>query len=935
MSYNKSLLSKITEDLAKKPKKVSVPRNQWQHPGEITNIPSGNITMDAVTYPVLGVPNIGEPQMMYPNQQYHYPGADNVTEYPMMRNGGYTVTRSNDRKGKTHKVTGPDGTVKYFGDSKLGQHPKDPERKKAFYARHKHNLDANPYFRAFARATWQNGGELDMPKMQFAGAVAASTSVQNRNRPKTPQELAAYREQIYNTIRPSDYWDQNNYARFLFNNQREEMDDVRSEEGFRQYLGLNTNPRFITPAIYRPTQAKNPNAKYYKVDKALEQDLFDSFHDKLNLGQTMGTDEFQVVNNVPYIKRLHDQGLYNEEDDTYYLTKADQKLKRSKYQSRARVLGNFTVSRGKDNKGEYLSYYDTYDFPNLVQKQMQGSPYEIYGRIYYPKKATGGQTRNEREMVNGIADILSQVKDRENRAQIAANMQADFKRDDVTYDAQKFMQMAKLQNGGGLDQYQYAGSVIDRPVIKADATSRVMPRVLTMQELQRIVENQKRKAAEEAIKKQPRIYADNVPQSTRDAWRRQQEINNYIKNSQIAQTFTSMNGGNEALGAIGAKTAAASMLGAGAAGAGVAGANWLASNVLPYVGPALSTPAAKTIGNLLSAGFATKGVMNLPTVGKSVQTAYQDPSLGNIGNAALETGVTALDLLPAMSGVKSAIGEGVSAINTSKESGLLSNAYKINPWAFKPQQGKIYRQLGQSGIDDAIQQGKVFSKGQKEFLENYPDANYLQDYQTAIDAQDSGTLYLAKPHPAPFFKRDALFFPINRTSRGKGIQSTKFSDAAYLLEGNVPEEALLPRYRHQYLRSGDVGVLRPEFNDLGNFNVYKRDWLRGYKPIEGPNVNITPAATESIPINREALKDAYGFLNRRQFVKNLQKQGLIGKGFTEADARYAARSTDKTNALTKLALDRDATFYRGVEGSVPKDGIGYQDWTGRKFNIRV
>jgi len=67
---------------------------------------------------------------------------------PEMGRGGYTVTRSNDRKGKTHKVTGPGGVVKYFGDSKLGQHPKDPERKKAFYARHKKNLDNNPFFRA-------------------------------------------------------------------------------------------------------------------------------------------------------------------------------------------------------------------------------------------------------------------------------------------------------------------------------------------------------------------------------------------------------------------------------------------------------------------------------------------------------------------------------------------------------------------------------------------------------------------------------------------------------------------------------------------------------------------------------------------------------------------------------------------------------------------
>ena len=78
---------------------------------------------------------------------------------PIFGNGGYVVRRSHDRKGKTHVVIGPDGTKKYFGDAKLGQHPNDPARKKAFYARHKHNLAHNPYFRAFARATWQTGGE--------------------------------------------------------------------------------------------------------------------------------------------------------------------------------------------------------------------------------------------------------------------------------------------------------------------------------------------------------------------------------------------------------------------------------------------------------------------------------------------------------------------------------------------------------------------------------------------------------------------------------------------------------------------------------------------------------------------------------------------------------------------------------------------------------
>lgn len=83
-------------------------------------------------------------------------------------NGGYVVKSSSERKGKTHVVIGPDGTKKYFGDSKLGQHPNDPARKKAFYARHKHNLANNPYFRAFARKTWAEGGEIDEEFDQFA-----------------------------------------------------------------------------------------------------------------------------------------------------------------------------------------------------------------------------------------------------------------------------------------------------------------------------------------------------------------------------------------------------------------------------------------------------------------------------------------------------------------------------------------------------------------------------------------------------------------------------------------------------------------------------------------------------------------------------------------------------------------------------------------------
>ena len=82
------------EGLDFKPKSISKngsvikdDRGQWDHPGEITEIGSNQITMQGVPYPVMGVSDTGDTQMMYPNQEYQYDG-NSVTEYPMMKQGG-------------------------------------------------------------------------------------------------------------------------------------------------------------------------------------------------------------------------------------------------------------------------------------------------------------------------------------------------------------------------------------------------------------------------------------------------------------------------------------------------------------------------------------------------------------------------------------------------------------------------------------------------------------------------------------------------------------------------------------------------------------------------------------------------------------------------------------------------------------------------------
>jgi hypothetical protein len=69
-------------------------RGQWAHPGKVTRIPSANITMQGVPYPVYGVGSNGQQQMMYPGQEYNFGGASYVDEYPMMRNGGGLLSKT-------------------------------------------------------------------------------------------------------------------------------------------------------------------------------------------------------------------------------------------------------------------------------------------------------------------------------------------------------------------------------------------------------------------------------------------------------------------------------------------------------------------------------------------------------------------------------------------------------------------------------------------------------------------------------------------------------------------------------------------------------------------------------------------------------------------------------------------------------------------------
>ena len=124
--YNKKLLSKI--DLGKStkinPYKKDIiydPMGQWKYPGQPTRIPSSNITMKGVNYPVLAVTDNGQKKMMQPGKDYKFPGAKYVDEFPQAKKGG-----SLNSKKYTRSL---DGIGSLFRESDLFKKPKSSKKK--------------------------------------------------------------------------------------------------------------------------------------------------------------------------------------------------------------------------------------------------------------------------------------------------------------------------------------------------------------------------------------------------------------------------------------------------------------------------------------------------------------------------------------------------------------------------------------------------------------------------------------------------------------------------------------------------------------------------------------------------------------------------------------------------------------------------------------
>ena len=195
---------------------------------------------------------------------------------------------------------------------------------------------------------------------------------------------------------------------------------------------------------------------------------------------------------------------------------------------------------------------------------------------------------------------------------------------------------------------------------------------------------------------------------------------------------------------------------------------------------------------------------------------------------------------------------GAGAIaKASTETGILSKAYKYNPWAFKVNEDNWYRQVGKSAIDDISKTGLVREAGEEvsprmwsEFqdqikrLEGDDALSYEEKYKQQV---------LASRRPAsPFFAKGELFYPMGRketiTKSGKLSKNPAAKgNADYLIETALPNESFQPAYAKGMSAGvpttiGQTSILKPNpsLRDLENFNLYKQHWLQGYKKVKPP-----------------------------------------------------------------------------------------------------
>lgn len=281
-----------------------------------------------------------------------------------------------------------------------------------------------------------------------------------------------------------------------------------------------------------------------------------------------------------------------------------------------------------------------------------------------------------------------------------------------------------------------------------------------------------------------------------------------------------------------------------------------AATLAPYLSAPLvvggSELAAVTPASIAGAYFAHEGYKKLPQTQASVLNAYNNPTRQNILNAANDVGWNTMDFLGTGEAIKGATQLAEPIINKAGKTvvnklsrlpfenvPVLNQAYKINPWAFTPQEGMMYRGIGKEGMEDAIQSG-VFRPKQHGYAEKRSLAERVN-----TPKQFGSTFYA----PAKKFGIVQNYGP------------------NYLAE--VPFEG--NQFARRYGRK-DWSWSTPREIPIEEGRLLKKNWLQGYTPLEVPNTAL-PTLNNNTVSNK--------IINSRLFKALVGTDGVLSELYGE------------------------------------------------------
>ena len=200
--------------------------------------------------------------------------------------------------------------------------------------------------------------------------------------------------EIYKTVRPVDYPNALKLPihayNYLMGNETEPLKTKSgkphlAEEFWATAMGVPVERQYLKESKYKPSVAKDPDAKYYTI-----RDVIDDYQ-LMNLTKDLKPGEKMEMNGLlPII----DTKWYSENANT------DKNVNFEDIDP----LQRFTLQKSPD--GSYISIYDKYDFNNPALNRMM-NPIEIYDRFYLPKKKDGGPVNSKNPKDNKEVDRVS------------------------------------------------------------------------------------------------------------------------------------------------------------------------------------------------------------------------------------------------------------------------------------------------------------------------------------------------------------------------------------------------------------------------------------------------------------------------------------------------------------------------------------------------